>query len=150
MTISDRRSTTYDRIVSPPAGARVTAGILEREGSAAHPDAKGLTIAALAEIHEFGLGVPERSFIRAWFDQHQPEIVAVLKGRLAEAARGRISYDDAINQFALWVQGSIQRRIRDGIPPPLAPETIRRKGSSVPLIDTGVLRSSITAKAEVL
>lgn len=32
--------------------------------------------------------------------------------------------------------------------PPLKPETIRRKGSSKPLIDTGRLRNSITHKVE--
>ena len=40
--------------------------------------------------------------------------------------------------------GQIQARISAGIPPPLAESTIARKGSSVPLIDTGQLRSAVT------
>lgn len=110
---------------------------------------EGLTVAALAEIHEFGLGVPERSFIRAWFDQNQAEISNKLRERFREAALGKITFDVAADQFALWCQASIQKRMAAGIQPENAPSTVARKGSSKPLIDTGILRSSITAEATV-
>jgi hypothetical protein len=38
----------------------------------------------------------------------------------------------------------VQMRISQGIPPALAQATVDRKKSSVPLVDTGQLRSAIT------
>jgi hypothetical protein len=40
----------------------------------------------------------------------------------------------------------MRRRVRKRIPPPLKPETIKRKKSSVPLVDTGQLVAAIMAK----
>lgn len=56
---------------------------------------------------------------------------------------GDHSFYKELERVGLWAQGSIQQRISDGIPPPNAESTIRRKGSSTPLIDTGQLRTSI-------
>ena len=49
-----------------------------------------------------------------------------------------------------FLEGRIKEKITEGDPdwPPLRPETIKRKGSSKPLIDTGKLRASITHKVE--
>jgi hypothetical protein len=50
----------------------------------------------------------------------------------------------ALDRLGAKFVGDIQRRIKAHIPPPLQQSTIDRKGSSTPLIDTGVLWSSIT------
>ncbi|AIY89894.1 phage virion morphogenesis protein [Geoglobus acetivorans] len=49
-----------------------------------------------------------------------------------------------------FLEGKVKEKITQGDPdwPPLKPETIRRKKSSKPLIDTGRLRDSITHKVE--
>jgi hypothetical protein len=44
----------------------------------------------------------------------------------------------------------MQQRIADRIDPPNAASTIKRKGSSVPLIDEGILRTSILGQVERL
>lgn len=46
-------------------------------------------------------------------------------------------------------ENDILDRIRAHIPPPLSPETIRRKGSTTPLIDTGQLVGSITHQIRI-
>lgn len=49
-----------------------------------------------------------------------------------------------------FLEGKIKEKITYSDPdwPPLKPETVKRKGSSKPLIDTGKLRNSITHKVE--
>ena len=40
--------------------------------------------------------------------------------------------------------GNIVQKISEGVAPPNAPSTIKSKGSSTPLVDTGAYRQSIT------
>lgn len=49
-----------------------------------------------------------------------------------------------------FLEGKVKEKITQSDPdwPPLKPETVKRKGSSRPLIDTGRLRDSITHKVE--
>ncbi len=91
-----------------------------------------MPIASLGEIHEFGLGVPQRSFIRAWFDSKRAEIEADIR-----------KFGSNPDALAERLRASCQEYIANGVAPPNAPSTIARKGSSKPLIDSGVLRTSI-------
>ncbi|MEY4548250.1 MAG: hypothetical protein RL685_4445 [Pseudomonadota bacterium] len=129
-----------------------------------------LTVAEVATFHEFGVGpftvttgfdadgaatgyehpgIPQRSFIRAWFDESQELIVATLQSQLALVVAGKLSAEQAAERIGLVFEGSVKQRISRGIPPPNARSTIERKGSSKPLIDTGQLRNAIRARAEV-
>jgi hypothetical protein len=137
----------------------VTVGIHEEQGAATHQQednfgegfgqASPPTIAEVGAFHEFGLGVPQRSFIRAWADEND----GVNKKRLRKIAdavvSGHISSPrQGLERFGLLAVGEIQRRMADGIEPALDERTVKQKGSSVPLIDTGQLRSSITHRVE--
>lgn len=106
---------------------------------------KPITVGEIAEIHEYGLGNnPERSFIRAWVDENPGKIRAAMTRVLEEVIKGKRTKEVAMNRFGLWAVGQMQKRISAGISPGLSPVTILRKGSSIPLIDTGQLRASIT------
>jgi hypothetical protein len=106
-----------------------------------------MTVGDLATIHEYGLGVPERSFVRAWADSNQQANEAALKAAAERVVRGSApSAQVALDQVGLVFVGSIQARMAGGIPPGNSPATIARKGSSTPLIDTGQLRASIRHK----
>jgi hypothetical protein len=120
---------------------KISVGIHEADGGHEH---EGLSVVALAAIHEFGIGVPERSFIRAWFDENEERAKEALRRLLVSVIEGKRKPDQALELFALWAVGEIQARIARGIAPALAESTIEAKGSSVPLIDTGQLRSSIS------
>lgn len=106
--------------------------------------ANGLTVAALGAIHEFGLGVTERSWLRGWFDENQVEIAEDLRKAGRGILLGRFTRERILDVLGLKYVGQIQARIARNIPPPLAAATIRKKGSSVALIDTNQLRSAIT------
>jgi hypothetical protein len=118
-------------------------GIFGKAGEEKHEDSD-LTVLAIATFHEFGLGVPERSFIRAWCDAHEKEVEERLAHDSERAAKGEIPWEMVMERLGLFIQGGIQQLIADGIDPPLVASTIKRKGSSVPLINTGQLRSSIS------
>jgi len=111
-----------------------------------------LTIGEIAAIHEFGLGsCPRRSFLAGWVDENGDKIRQVVKAGAAALVSGKLSSPlQFLNQVGGWSVGQIQQRMAANIPPPLAPETIKRKGSSVALIDTGQLRSSITYRIDAV
>lgn len=133
-------------------GRGLSVGIHAAEGARQHskaPDdksARELTIVEIGAFNEFGLGVPERSFIRAWFDEGKTVNHAALKRAVERVMRGEITAEQALDQLGLQFVGEVQKRISQGVPPPNAPATIRRKGSSKPLIDRGQLRQSLTHK----
>lgn len=123
---------------------RLTVGIHEEEGGAAREG--GMTSAAVAFIHEFGAeaaGIPERSWLRGALEQHRREIEDEMRRLAALIVRNRLTSARAHDLLGARIVSLIQRRIRDGTDPPLAPATIARKGSSVPLIDTGQLIQEI-------
>lgn len=126
-------------------GYTLTVGVHGPEGEAT--DGK-TTVLEVATINEFGLGVPERSFIRDWADLNEPRNIANLRKIAGVVLRGDYSVEVGLGRFGALCQGEIQARISAGIPPPNAPSTIAKKGSSTPLIDTGQLRSSILWRIE--
>jgi hypothetical protein len=129
----------------------IVVGILASVGG--RMDGKS-TVLDVAIDNEFGVRsdaggwrIPPRSFIRAWFDEHKAEGFQKLAGLMRRVAQGKLTEEQAYNQFGLWCVGSIQARIAGRIAPPNAASTIRAKGSSTPLVNTGQLRSSIASAA---
>jgi hypothetical protein len=131
-------------------GASIKVGLLEGEGAKAYPEG-GLTVADVASFNEFGTDrIPERSFVRGWFDENEDVIRKQIANVAGGVKKGRITFEQAFEQLGLWLVGSMQKRIAQGIEPENAPKTIIRKGSAVPLIDTGMLRQSLKHAVENL
>jgi len=134
-----------------PRGRVVSVGIHEAEGAEPHKGTTGATVAEIGGFHEFGFGVPRRSFIADWFDQSLEQNRKTLFKICQPAVRNPEYLDTALTRFAAWAVGQVQARIAAGIEPPLAPSTLRQKArhghaKETPLIDTGQLRSSIRGK----
>ena len=125
----------------------VKVGILGAKGNATH-QGTDLTVVEIGSFHEFGLGVPKRSFIRDWFDLNEQDLKRDMKQVARRVLKGS-KLKKELDRFGLKAVGSIQERIASNIPPPLSDETKQRKGSNVALIDTGQLRSSISHQTEV-
>lgn len=116
-------------------------GIFGSKASEPHGD---LDNAGVGSVHEFGLGnVPERSFIRTTIDGKARQIHAMARRAAHGVLDRRATLKQGLELLGAFVKGEIQKRMARGIPPPLKPATIARKGSSKPLIDTGQLRASI-------
>lgn len=129
-------------------GGRVLVGVQGRDATL---NRDGLTNVALATIHEFGLpdvGIPERSFIRATIDANQAKYFRFVQKLSGKVILGEMTEERALNLLGLLVVSDIQARIEAGISPELKPATIARKGSSKPLIDSGILKNSITHEVE--
>lgn len=111
--------------------------------------AAGLTVGEIAVISEFGSAdgqVPERSTIRAAFDQHHRDYYEATKKLKLAVLLGKVTSRKALNLIGLMMESDIRTKYTEGGVPlvPNAPSTIARKGSSHPLIDTGQTRASVT------
>jgi hypothetical protein len=104
-------------------------------------------VISIAFAHEFGsYRVPERSFMRAGFDTNKSRIDQLCETLADRVLHGGLDARAMYEAIGAEVTGLIQEHLTNLRDPPNSPETIARKGSSNPLIDTGQLRSSITWK----
>lgn len=111
-------------------------------------------------------GIPERSFMRSAFDENREKykqrLVTELRRLLKSKADGPrkpstktskrkpvappTGARDLLARMGLRMARDIQMKIRRGPFVPNAPMTIRMKGSSKPLIDSGRMRQSIDSE----
>jgi phage gpG-like protein len=120
-------------------------------GDSAKARDDGIDTVKLAAIHEFGapsVGVPERSYIRSTYDANKAKYDATLDKVLKGVLIGRFSVYTGLGILGAQMHADVLATIRAHIAPPLKPATIRRKGSTTPLIDTGQLVASITWRVQ--
>jgi hypothetical protein len=110
----------------------------------------GKTNADLGKIHEFGdsqriPAIPERSFLRSPLMAHMQEAVDRKRGPLvlALASGDAVAFMELLGATGMKISIRAFGNADDGKWPPNTPYTIKMKGSSRPLIDTGQLRRSI-------
>jgi hypothetical protein len=99
----------------------------------------GPPVATILLWHEYGLGVPERSVIRATLASRKRELAERTSVAAARVAGG-VSVDRALEQVGRWLSGAFGRRILEGITPGLAPATLAQRFprvADVPLAKTG-------------
>lgn len=123
---------------------RLDVGVVGRD--AAKEESPGVTVADVATWAEYGLGQPQRSWLRGWIDENEAEIDKRIGIELRKVIEGKQDPRRAMLRIGVWMVGEIQTRIANGIQPPNAASTIARKGSSTPLIDEGLFRTSITSR----
>jgi hypothetical protein len=129
--------------VGLPANEAV--GSAQRQGSHA-PFGTMDELVEIMTVHEFGssnAGIPQRSFLRSAVDDNRTRIEALQEELLDQMVIGQINAVTALDRLGVFVTGLVRDKIRTISTPPNTPETIRRKGSSNPLIDTGQARQSI-------
>jgi hypothetical protein len=111
----------------------------------------GISMGELALVHEFGslaANIPERSFLRRTFRRKEREIAAAAAKAARKVVSGKGTFNQALAEIGKFAAAEVKKTIKRGpyIPPPLKPETIRRKGSTRPLVDTGQLADAVTFK----
>lgn len=111
------------------------------------------TNAELGALHEFGSftkHIPPRSFLRMPLHQKSNDILAETK-KGAEKLLASGDMVAILKRLGFACENAIQRAFASrgfGFWKENAPSTIRRKGSSAPLIDSEQLRKSIASKVE--
>lgn len=105
-------------------------------------------IATYAAVNEYGSpanNIPSRPFMRTTIDDNAQEFAQLLRDRInAAIARQQTTVDGALKLVGLQVRNRMIGTIKRWTEPPNAPSTIRRKGESNPLVDTGAMQQSIT------
>ncbi len=133
----------------------VAVGILQDE-----PVNDEFTMVDLATVHEFGSKdgrIPARSFFRSTLDSKRAEYPKLIAKLQDAYVIGKLTMKQALTQFGEMVVGDMKETINNGIKPDLAESTKKAKKQSIkkqkkklsgigfrPLIETGVLKGSIT------
>lgn len=125
----------------------VKVGIIGQDAVEAHAESKDLTVAAVATKHEYGLGVPKRSWLRGYVDENEGRIKKYVRNVGKRILDGH-SPDEALGALGVVLVGEIRTRIANHISPPNSQKTADRKGSDTPLVDTGQLWSSIISAVD--
>ena len=102
-------------------------------------------VATVAAWNEFGVpsrGIPERPFLRNAVDGADRELVPILKAGIDPKTMELT--DQVAGLLGEVMKARAQRSIVQLREPPNAPATIRRKRSSNPLVDEGVLHGSVS------
>jgi len=134
------------RAISAFEGLTVTVGFQGESGRAAHPDSPGTSIAQIAAAMEFGTqNVPARPFLRTTVQQKRAEISTAVAQTILSVVRGKTPVSAAAESGASVV--AMVREIIDTArqwAEPLADNTVNKKRSSDPLVDSGALRDTVS------
>lgn len=108
----------------------------------------GVSVIDVAIFNEFGTNkIPSRPFIRQCFALHSQEAYERLKKAVDFIERGG-DVDLALGNIGQWYEQRMKHVLTTYAWKPNSQATIKQKGSSKPLIDTGQLRNSIRYKVE--
>lgn len=113
------------------SGREVKVGIMDSDGD----------VLEYAVYNEFGTsrGIPPRPFMSTTYDRYHKETEKFIEFMYNDLIEGKMNADKLLRTAGEQYQKRIQQTIREAKDwaAPNAPETVARKGSSSPLIDTG-------------
>lgn len=116
-------------------GLQMTAGV---------PASAGEDVVTYGAANEFGTDtIPERSYLRSTLDANRAKYAKMAAKALKQAMGGK-PIIVAAQRVADEMAQDVKRTILSGVSPALDAATIKAKGSSQTLIDSGKLLNSIT------
>lgn len=86
--------------------------------------------------------IPARPWLNPGVASGNAEYLTIIEKTLSDGG----TMTQALNKVGVVAVGKVQKYMTDLRTPPNAPSTIKKKGSSNPLIDSGALRQSVTYK----
>jgi hypothetical protein len=110
------------------------------------PANDGVQIVDYAALNEFGTEtIPARPFMRHTADTQENAARAYVRRLVGPLLDGKMAVDNVLEAVGLWYQAALRRTIRQSPSwaVPNAKPTIAAKGSSVPLVDDGMLVGAI-------
>lgn len=114
-------------------------------------DGDGVTNADLALIHIYGSlsgDIPPRDFLKMPLEMKKKELMKTLETGAVKTAIAAGDYERVFELIGIGAEAIVDGAFKSagyGQWPANAPATVRAKGSSAPLIDTGELRRSVTS-----
>lgn len=147
----------------------VKIGVFGGAGGGVQKPGEPPDVVTLARIHEFGApraNIPQRSFIRAPFDNNRAKYIQIFKVLLRQVYEGKREMADALKIVGLQAVADVNAYVRQGSNlAPLHPYTVRRKMKKTPwpkpgepegpvraprpLIDTGRMLGAVTYEVVV-
>lgn len=109
-------------------------------------EASPITVAQVAAIHEFGSAdgtIPERSFMRSAMNENKDKIINESKRQINHVLEGTQTQKQALAVVAELIAQQIKNKILAGPFAALADSTVKKKGSSKPLVDTAQMLNSV-------
>ena len=124
-------------------------GLIKKGGTGKKSESKGkgATILEYAIFNEYGTSrIPKRPFFRlsVGTKKAQNEIKEDLNTQIENIISGELTGQGAYDNLGVFVVQKIKKTIMSGSFAPNDAKTIKRKGSSTPLIDTHSLYNSIS------
>lgn len=101
-----------------------------------------MTVATLGAIQHFG---NDRIPARRWLDEGAETGTKEYLETIQEGIKDGLDSKQIMARVGVEAEGAIKQYITDLDTPPNKPSTIKRKGSSNPLIDSGNMRNSVTS-----
>ena len=112
-----------------------------QRGDASEED--GTDMCDVAAYNELGTDhIPARPFIRQSVDDNESKINSFLKEEVKGFTQGK-SAEQILKEIGIFQKDLMQDKITSGSFEPNAASTIKKKGSSKPLVDTGRMRQSV-------
>ena len=105
----------------------------------------GIEIAKNALIQEYGTDkIPPRPFMRRTIEKHQKEWIKFLNENFDAELNNNVTLEQIMRKIGAIMAGDMKKTIGENLPPPNAPETIKRKGGRThTLEDTLLMKNSI-------
>ncbi len=140
VTVRKRGGKKLERLLREAAKGGVSGARVGFFSTARYQD--GTPVAAVAAWNEFGTeSIPERPFFRRALAGAEDGILDVLRAGIDPE---KMVVDDRLaGRVGAHVAGEVMESITAMGKPPNAAETTARKGSTNPLIDTGMMRASV-------
>jgi len=115
-------------------------------------EVEGVSVVDYATYNEFGTsrGIPARPFMSTTADLHKEDIIKFTGFLVGQMIDGKIDDTTVLKNLGEKYQSYIQQTIRDAKnwAVPNAESTIKAKGSSSPLIDTGRMVGAVRYEVE--
>lgn len=138
----------FDRIKNTAKrySAKVEVGYF---GNGRHTGKRPITLGNLARIHEHGTRhTPKRPFVAPALKKNRGKYLRLAGKSFVSIVRGGQTTSQMWHYLGQEAVKDVQQYMVTATFTPLSPKTIKQKGSSRPLIDTGQLRQSITYRVK--
>jgi hypothetical protein len=111
-----------------------------------HPNSKDRTVNEIAIIHEYGIGVPRRSFLRRAIQwRNKREVLGVIAQVSRKVLFQGFTRIEAMADAGRWGVKKVLEVLDEGEgpPPQIADATMTKKGHGHALYETGALREAV-------
>jgi hypothetical protein len=148
-----RRSTTSGRLIGAAEEYEGTRGPGKGKQGPVQRVTKTRNATAILQLakpatFENGITIPARPFLRGGIRTNLARFSRLSARLLRQVAEGATTLRGALETVGVDAAGAVKRYITSGALQANAPSTIKKKGSSQPLVDDAQLRQSITSVVE--